>query len=212
MRILLADDHAIVRQGLKLILEDEFSGAQFGEAGTAAETLQLLRRQAWDVLILDINMPGRSGFDVLRETRRDFPRLPVLVLSSSPEDQLAIRALRAGARGYLNKQIASEKLVSAVRKLAGGGRYISETLSEKLAAEFGTDAERPPHELLTDREYQVFQMIAAGKSPKEIAAELSLSVKTISTFRSRVLEKLHVRNNVELAHYARQHGLVHNPD
>ena len=208
MRVLIADDHAILRQGLRQILAEEFNGIEFGEAGTTAETLQQLRRQRWDVLILDINMPGRSGLEVLNDTHMNYPKLPVLVLSSTPEEQLAVRTLKAGARGYLNKQSAAEELVNAVKKITTGGRYISTTLAERLADELDRDTERQPHERLSDREYQVFRMLAAGKTATEIAAELALSVKTISTFRRRVLEKLDVSNNVELSHYAHKHGLM----
>ncbi len=211
MRVLIADDHAILRQGLKQILADEFDAVEFGEAGTAAETLALLWKKPWDVLVLDIAMPGRSGLEVLQETRRSFPRLPVLVLSSTPEDQLAVRVLKAGARGYLNKQIAPEELVHAVRKVMAGGRYVSPALAEKLAADLSRSADQPPHELLSDRELEVFARMAAGKSVKEIATELALSPKTISTFRSRVFEKLGVRSDVELAYYAVQHGLLAAP-
>lgn len=206
-RILIADDHAMLRQGLKQILGDEIAGSEFGEAASTAETLQQLRAQPWDVLILDINMPGRNGLDVLKDAHRNYPRLPVLVLSSTPEDQLGVRTLRAGAKGYLNKQSAPEELVNAVHKVLAGGRYLTSTLSEKLAEELARDPARPPHELLSNREFQVFKLLVAGRCVKEIAAELSLSVKTISTFRGRVLDKLRVHNEVELAHYAHAHGL-----
>ena len=206
-RILIADDHAMLREGLMQILADDFEGAEFGEAATTAETVQQLRNQPWDVLILDINMPGRNGLDVLKDTHLNYPRLPVLVLSSTPEDQMGIRTLRAGARGYLNKQSAAEELVNAIRKVLSGGRYLTPGLSEKLADELGRDPTRPPHELLSSREFQVFKLLVAGRCVKEIAAELSLSVKTVSTYRSRILDKLGVRNEVELVHYAHEHGL-----
>ena len=166
-----------------------------------------MHKKKWDVLVLDINLPGRSGLEVLREARQHLPNLPVLVLSSTPEDQLGLRVLKAGAAGYLNKQTALEELVQAVRKVLAGGKYVSTKLADKLVAEVGR-SEKAPHEQLSDREFQVMQMIAAGQSIKEIAAELSLSAKTISTFRGRVIEKLNVQNNVELAHYARTHGLI----
>jgi DNA-binding NarL/FixJ family response regulator len=206
-KILIADDHAILRQGLKQILAEEWPAADFGEASTAAETLRLIWKHPWDVLVLDIHMPGRSGLGVLQEIRGQNPKLPVLVLSSTPEDQLAVRVLRAGANGYLNKQIAPEELVNAVRKVMSGGRNVSAALAEQLAAEVSLGADCPRHELLSDREFQVFEMTIAGKSVKRIAAELSLSVKTISTFRSRVFEKLGASNDVELVHYALNHGL-----
>jgi two-component system, NarL family, invasion response regulator UvrY len=207
MRILIADDHAVLRKGLRQILSDEFPRTEFGEAGTTQQTLDLLHKKKWDVLVLDINLPGRSGLEVLREARQHLPNLPVLVLSSTPEDQLGLRVLKAGAAGYLNKQTALEELVQAVRKVLAGGKYVSVKLADKLVAEVGR-SEKAPHEQLSDREFQVMQMIAAGQSLKEIAAELSLSAKTISTFRGRVIEKLNVQNNVELAHYARTHGLI----
>lgn len=208
MRILIADDHTILRHGLKQILEEEFPQLQFGEATTTTETLQLLRNSPWDLLILDITMPGRGGLEVLAETSRDHPNLPVLVLSSSPEDQLAVRTLKAGASGYLNKRSAAEELVSAVRKVMTGGKYVSSALAEKLVTELRRDDERPPHELLSQREFQVFRMLLAGQSVKAIAGETSLSVKTISTFRARIMGKLGLRNNVELVHYAQQHDLL----
>jgi len=207
-RILIADDHMILRQGLKQILADELTNARFGEAGDATQALALLHKQTWDVLILDINMPGRNGFEVLDEVKRHFPFLPVLILSSTPEDQLGLRAIKGGAAGYLNKQTAPEQLVEAVETVMTGGRFITAALAARLAAEFQRGGDRPRHELLSDRELQVFQLAAAGKSVKEIAVELSLSAKTISTFRSRAFEKLGVKNDVELVHYAQQHGLL----
>jgi two-component system, NarL family, invasion response regulator UvrY len=164
-------------------------------------------RKQWDILVLDISMPGRSGLDVLREARQRWPKLPILVLSSAPEEQLAIRVLKAGAAGYMNKQAAPEDLVEAVRKILSGGRYVSPRLAERLAGEIGRP-NRPPHEQLSDREFQVMQMLADGKSLKEISDALSLSVKTISTFRGRILAKLSLSNNVQLAHYARDNGLL----
>jgi DNA-binding NarL/FixJ family response regulator len=203
----MADDHIVLRQGLKQILAEGFEKAEFGEAGNTQQTLELLAQKHWDVLVLDINMPGRSGLEVLRETRANYPGLPVLVLSSAPEEQLAIRVLKAGAAGYLNKRAAPEELVEALRKLLSGGRYIGSRLAERLAGEIGR-SNRPPHERLSDREFQVMQMIATGKSLKEISDTLSLSVKTISTFRGRILQKLDLKTNVDLAHYARDHGLL----
>ncbi len=209
IRILIADDHTILRQGLKQILADDIPSAKFGEAGGAAEALALLHKQRWEVLVLDINMPGRNGFEVLDEVRRNFPLLPVLVLSSTPEDQIGLRAIKAGAAGYLNKQTAPEQLVDAVRKLLVGEQFISPALAQKLVADLRRGTGGPRHESLSDRELQVCKMSAAGRSVKEIAAELSLSAKTISTFRSRVFEKLGLRNDAELARYAQEHGLMH---
>lgn len=207
-RILIADDHMILRQGLKQILADELTGAKFGEAADATQALALLHKQTWDALILDINMPGRNGFEVLDEVKRHFPFLPVLVLSSTPEDQLGLRAIKGGAAGYLNKQTAPEQLVEAVQTIMAGGRFITAALASRLAAEFHRSGDRPRHELLSDRELQVFKLTAAGKSVKEVADELSLSAKTISTFRSRTFEKLGVKNDVELVRYAQEHGLL----
>ena len=207
-RILITDDHAILRQGLKQILADEIADAKFGEAGDSAQTLILLNKETWDILILDINMPGRNGFEVLDEVRRHFPRLPILVLSSTPEDQLGLRAIRSGAAGYLNKQTAPEQLVDAVRTVLAGGQFISDALAQKIVANLRRDTDRPRHEALSDRELQVFKLTVAGKSQKEIAAELSLSAKTISTFHTRIFEKLGMKNDVELTRYAQEHGFL----
>jgi len=207
MRILLADDHAALRRGLQQILEEEFPEAQFGGAGTTGETLECLHQHPWDILVLDVFMPGRSGLEVLQEVRQNHPRLPVLVLSSGPEEQLALRVLKAGANGYLNKQSAPKELVQAVRKVLAGGRYVSATLAERLAGEVG-GASGLPHEKLSDREFQVMQRLVTGQALKQIAADMSLSVKTIRTFRTRLLEKLRLQNDVELVHYALEQRLV----
>jgi DNA-binding NarL/FixJ family response regulator len=207
-RILITDDHAIMRQGLKQILADEIAGANFGEAGDSAQALALLHKEAWDVLILDITMPGRNGFEVLDDVRRYFPRLPVLVLSSTPEDQLGLRAIRAGASGYLNKQTAPEQLVDAVRAVLSGKQFINAALAQTLVSDLRRGTNRPRHEALSDRELQVFKLTVAGKSLKEIAGELSLSAKTISTFRARIFEKLGLKNDVELMRYAQENGFL----
>jgi DNA-binding NarL/FixJ family response regulator len=207
MRILVADDHEVLRKGILQILADKYPRAEFGEAGTTAETLDCLSRQPWDILILDLFMPGRSGLEVLQEARREYPKLPVLVLSSAPDEQLAIRVLKSGARGYLNKQAASEKLVEAVEKLLSGGRYISPSIAELLAEEAAQDR-LPPHSLLSDREFEVLRLLLAGRSIKETASALSLSAKTVSTFHTRIWEKLRVRNDVEMTRYALEHGLL----
>jgi DNA-binding NarL/FixJ family response regulator len=208
MKILLADDHAVVRKGLKQILADEFKRAIFGEARNATEALDLIWKEHWDVVVLDITMPGRSGLEVLREIKRHKPRTPVLVLSMHPENQFAVRVLKRGASGYMTKESAPDELVGAIRKVLAGGRYVSTSLAEKLANYVSDDAQKPPQELLSDREFQVLRLIAAGKIVSEIAKELSLSVKTISTYRTRILEKMGLRNNAELMHYAMQHQLV----
>jgi DNA-binding NarL/FixJ family response regulator len=208
MRILLADDHTVVRHGLKQILAEEFKKAIFGEARNAQEALDLVWKENWDIAILDITMPGRSGLEVLREIKKSKPKLPVLVLSMHPENQFAVRDLKRGASGYMTKESASVELVGAVRKVLAGGRYVSNSLAEKLATYLAHDNQKPAQELLSDREFQVLRLIASGKIVSEIARELSLSVKTISTYRTRILEKMGLRNNAELMHYAMQHQLV----
>jgi two-component system, NarL family, invasion response regulator UvrY len=200
MKILLVDDHAIFREGLKRILSDEFEAAIFGEAGNATEALEQVWKNKWDLVLLDITMHGRTGLDVLKEIRSSVSNLPVLVLSGHPEEQYAVRVLRAGAAGYLTKESASRDLSSAVRKLLSGGKYISASLAEQLATEIQSP-QGDPHEKLSNREYQVMLLIAAGKVPKEIGNELSLSAKTVSTYRSRILEKLKLRNNAEIMRY-----------
>jgi two-component system invasion response regulator UvrY len=208
MRILIADDHAVVRRGLKEILVDAFGKLTVGEASNAAETLQLVRKQNWDLVILDISMPGRGGVDVLKEIKEQRPRLPVLILSMHPEDQYAVRAIKAGASGYLTKESASEELIQAIKKIREGRKYISASLAERLAFTLEKDSEKPPHEALSDREHQVLCMIASGKTVTEIAQELSLSVKTISSYRSRILQKMGMKNNAELTTYAIRNHLV----
>jgi len=206
--ILIADDHAMVRSGLKRILAEELAGAQFGEAGSVQETMARLRDRNWDVLVLDIFMPGGGGLEVLAKVAAMQPRLPVLVLSSAPEEQLALRALQAGAAGYLNKQAAGEELVRALRQLLSGLRYVSGKLAQRLATEFAHPCPQVPHERLSGREFQVLQMLVAGKSLKQIAADLSLSPKTISTFHTRMLGKLRLQNDVELVRYALENRLA----
>ena len=208
MRILLVDDHVVVRRGLKQILAEEFKKAVFGEARNAPETLELVGKENWDLLILDITMPGRSGLDVLREIRKLRPKLSVLVLSIHPESQFAVRVIELGAAGYMTKEGAAEELVAAAKKVLAGGRYVSKQLAETLATNLSGDTARPPQELLSDREFQVLRLIAQGKIASQIADELSLSIKTISTYRSRILGKMGLRNNAQLMHYAMQHQLV----
>ena len=208
IRALLADDHAVVRQGLKQILGDTPEMVVAGEATTGQEVLDKVRAEPWDVVVLDISMPDRSGLDVLKQLRSERPKLPVLVLSMHSEDQYAMRVLKAGASGYLTKDSAPDELVKAIRKVVSGGRYVSSFLAEKLAFEIGADSSRLPHETLSDREFQVLRLIAAGKSVTEIAAELYLSVKTVSTYRARMLEKMSLGTNAELMHYAMQNHLI----
>jgi DNA-binding NarL/FixJ family response regulator len=208
MRVLIADDHAVVRRGLIELLADEYPNLSVGEARNAGEVFKLAREQEWDITILDISMPGRSGLEVLKELKGERPKLPVLVLSSHPEEQYAIRVLKAGAAGYMSKEAAPESLIEGIRKVIGGGRYISPGVAELLATSLGTDQERLPHENLSDREYEVLRLIGSGKTVGEIAGELSLSVKTVSTYRARILEKTGRKTNAELTHYAFKHGLV----
>jgi len=203
----LADDHAVVRHGLKQILTDAFKRATYGEARNAQQALDLIWKQEWDVVVLDITMPGRSGLEVLREIKQCKPRLPVLVLSMHPENQFAVRVLKCGASGYMTKESAPDELVGAVKKVLAGGRYVSDALAENLAAGLSA-SQKAPQEMLSDREFQVLRLIASGKMVTNIARELSLSVKTISTYRSRILEKMGMKNNAELMHYAIQHRLV----
>ena len=208
MRILIVDDHAILRRGLRALLSDAFATAEFGEASNAEQALEQLGEKVWDVALLDISLPGKSGLDLLKEFKAALPRLPVLVLSVHPEDQFAVRALKAGAEGYMTKASAPEELVQAIRKILAGGRYVSPTLAEKLALNVGKDFTRAPHETLSDREHEIMCRIASGKTVTEIAGELSLSVKTISTYRARILEKLDVRNSAEITQYAIRNGLM----
>ena len=208
IRILIADDHAIVRRGLKHIVSEQPDMTVAGEAENARQVLDLVRTDEWDVIVLDINMPGRSGLEVLKELRREHPKLPVLVLSVHPEDQYGVRVLKAGAAGYLTKDSAPDELVQAIRKVHRGGKYVSASLAEVLVFELETETDRPRHKSLSDREYQVMTMIASGKTVGEIGEELSLSVKTISTYRARVLGKMKMRTNAELTHYAIQKQLL----
>lgn len=209
IKILIADDHAIVRQGLKQTVADQPDMIVAGEAQNAEETLKLVREKAWDVIVLDITMPDRSGLDLLIELKHIRPEMPVLILSMHSEEQFAVRALKANASGYITKQSAPKELIKAIRKVHRGGKYVSPSLAETLAFELGgDDAGRARHEKLSDREYQVMRMIARGATPKEIAAELNLSEKTVGTYRMRILEKMSMKRNAELVRYALEHRLV----
>lgn len=208
INIFIADDHAIVRQGLKQVVTDTADIQLAGEAATGPETLNLVRSGTCDVLILDINMPGMSGLDVLRILKGERPNLPILVLSMHAEDQYAVRYLRAGAAGYLTKESAPEELVAAIRQVAAGGKYISSSLAELLALQLHETTDRPRHETLSNREFQILQLMGAGKTVTEIAAALSLSAKTISTYRARLLKKLALKNSAEIIQYAIQHQVV----
>jgi two-component system invasion response regulator UvrY len=208
IRVLIVDDHAIVRRGLRELVSDEFRGAAFGEASDAGQALEQLRKKEWDLALIDINLPGKNGLDLLKELKAEWPKLPVLVLSGHAEDQFGIRVLKAGAGGYMTKECATEELPKAIRKILAGGRYVSPALAEKLALRVKKDLTRTPHETLSDREYDVMSRIASGKTVTEIAEEMSLSAKTISTYRTRVLEKLDVKNSAEIVQYAIRNGLV----
>jgi len=205
---LVADDHAIVREGLKQILAETSDMVVAGEASNGLEVLELVRREDWDLVLLDLGMPRKDGLDTLKELKREKPDLPVLILSIYPEEHYAVRLLKAGAAGYLTKESAPEELVAAIRKVSQKGRYVSPSLGEKLALYVQKDSEKPVHELLSDREYQVMIRIASGKTVKEIAEAMFLSVKTISTYRARALEKMGMRNNAEFTYYALKEGLL----
>jgi len=208
MRILVCDDHPIVRRGLREILEQAGAPVTVGEAASAAEGLALARKQSWDTVVLDITMPGRSGLELLKELKSERPHVPVLVLSVHPAEQYAVRVLRAGASGYLTKESAPEELLTAIRHIVRGGRYISPSVGETLADDLGRPAEQLPHHGLSDREFEIMRRLASGKRVSEIADQLHLSVKTVSTYRARVLRKLNLRTTAEIMRYALKHGLV----
>lgn len=208
IKILIADDHAIVREGLKQILVDTCDMVIAGDAENGNDAIKLARAVNADVLLLDISMPDKSGIEVLKQIKKESPKLAVLMLSMHREDQYAIRSLKAGAAGYLNKQSAPAELVDAIRQVASGRKYISPALAQELANQLGDDRSVPPHETLSDREYQTLLMIASGKTVSDIALELSLSVKTISMYRTRLLQKMKLRHNAELTHYAIKNRLV----
>jgi DNA-binding NarL/FixJ family response regulator len=208
MRVLLADDHAVLRSGIKLMLKEEFKEAEFGEAEDSRQVLELALGQPWDLIILDLSMPGRGGLDALKELKAQRPTIPVLVLSMYAERQFAVRAFRSGASGYLTKASAGGELIRAVKRVLSGGRYVSNVLAELLAAELGGTGTSLPHERLSDREFEILRRIASGKTVKEAADELFLRVNTVSTYRARILEKMNLRTNAELTHYAISNGLV----
>lgn len=208
IRVLIADDHAIVREGLKQIVADTDDIVVAGEAASGHDVLDFARRNACDVVLLDIAMPGKDGLNTLKELKVEKPHLPVLVLSMYPEQQYAVRLLKAGASGYLTKESAPEELVAAIRKVAKKGRYVSAALAERLAFLLDGGAAGAPHERLSDREYQVMLMLSSGKTAGEVAGEMCLSVKTISTYRVRALEKMDMRTNAEFAFYAMKEGLL----
>jgi len=208
MNILIADDHPVVRRGLKQILASEQDMVVVGEAENGHEILAMIRKLDWDVAILDFSMPGRSGVDLLKEIKREYADRAVLVLSVFPEELNATQVLRAGGSGYLNKESASSELVAAIRKVAGGGKYVSPTLAGKLASELAPDAEKPLHVTLSDREYRVMWLLASGKAINLIAGEMFLSPSTISTYRTRILRKLGLENNSQLVQYTVRHKLI----
>jgi two-component system, NarL family, invasion response regulator UvrY len=208
MKVLIVDDHAVLRRGLKETIRESFPKVAFGEARTAQEALTHVREQNWDLIILDISLPGKSGLDILEDLKRLRPKLPILFLSMHPEEQYARRSLKAGAAGYLTKESVPDELKTAVRRVVTGGRYVSLALAEKLAFDLRKGSELPVHELLSDREFQVLRMIAEGKTVKNIADEISLSVKTVSTYRARILEKMGMKTTADLIRFAIRSRLV----
>jgi len=207
IRVLIADDHAIVRQGLKQIIEENGEMRVVAEAANGADALYKMREIACDVVLLDISMPGKSGIEVLKQIREEKPKLPVLMLSIYPEDQYAVRLIKSGAAGYMTKESAPMEVVEAVRRVASGKKYISPTVAEMLANDILAPEEKRPHETLSNRDYQIFLLFASAKTATENADALALSVKTVSTHRSRILEKMHMHNNAELMHYAIENNL-----
>ena len=208
VKVLIADDHPVVRHGLRQILATDSAVEVVGEAKNGTETMELARKVPWDVAIVDYSMPGRSGLDLLKELKREFPQRPVLILSMYPEELHATRVLKAGGAGYINKECVGEELTSALRKVMNGGRYVSRSLAEKLAFELARDSQKPLHETLSDREYRVMWLLASGKQIHQIASELFVSPSTISTYRARILRKLSVGTNAELVRYAIRHRLI----
>jgi two-component system, NarL family, invasion response regulator UvrY len=206
--VVIADDHALIREGLKKILNSEPDMTVVGEANNVVELFKALERLDVNIVLLDITMPGESGLDALKELRQKYPHVPVLMLSFHPEHRFAVRALKAGAAGYLTKESAAEEVAQAIRKVIGGGKYVSATLAEQLATELDDASGKPLHETLSDREFQVMRLIAAGKKSSEIAAELAVSVNTVNTYRMRIFEKMKMQSNVELSRYAVDHGLI----
>lgn len=208
LRILIADDHTVVREGLKQILAEMSEKVITDEAGNGQEVLHKVWNNEYDIVLLDISMPGRSGLEILKQLKSDKPYLKILILSMHPEEQYAVRALKAGAAGYLTKESTPNELIGAIEKISAGKKYVSSSLAETLACHLETTFGKPLHETLSDREFEVMRMIASGKTVKEIAEELSLSIKTISTYRTRILEKMNMKNNAQLTHYTIQNKLV----
>lgn len=208
IKILIADDHAIVREGLKQIVAEEIDLIVAGEAENTYELMKLLKNHSWDIVVLDINMPGKNGLEALKDIKQIYPNLPVLILSMFSEDQYGLRAIKAGASGYLKKVSAPTELVNAIRKIVSGRKYINQQLAEKLADNLNTGKKESPHEKLSDREYQIMCSIASGKSAEEIAQDLSISINTVYSYRNRILEKMSMKSNVELTRYAIQNNLI----
>lgn len=208
LKILIADDHSIVRAGVIKSLSPSFPDAVFGEAANAAEIRNMINAGKWSLLILDISMPGRNGMDVLKEIRDNNPEIPVIIFSMYPEDQFAVRSLRAGAAAYLTKDIPSKDFAEAIRHILNGERYLTPSLMDLITNEIRQDSTKPSHEILSDREYQVFLLIASGKNVSMVGSELNLSVKTISVYRANILKKMNLKNNAEITHYAFKHNLV----
>jgi two-component system, NarL family, invasion response regulator UvrY len=208
IRVLIVDDYEVTRRGLKHIFADAFPQVQVGEAKNSQTALELFMKQDWDLVSVDINIPGRNGLEVLEEVKRLRPRTPVLVLSAYPEEEFAIRALKLGASGYLNKSRAADEILAATKKALAGGKYVTASLAEKLAAALGSDVQQTPHESLSNRELQVLRMVASGRTIKEISAEIALSEKTVATYRARIAKKMGLSSNVELTRYALKHRLV----
>jgi two-component system, NarL family, invasion response regulator UvrY len=208
MRILITDDHALLRMGIKQLLQAAFAKAVIGEASNASDALKQISDNSWDAVVLDITMPGRSGVDILRDIKMLRPKLPVLILTGCSEDQFAVRVLKLGAAGFVRKEAAPTELVAAIKKVTAGGKYITESLAEKIASHLQDDSHKPAHEALSDREFEVMRLMARGNTPTQIAKLLSLSVKTVSTYRTRILEKLQLSTSAELTYYAVKNGLV----
>jgi len=206
--VFIADDHSIVRKGFRQIIEETPNMSVIGEAGSGDEVLTKARTENWDILVLDLSMPGRGGLDVLQELHAMKPRMPILVLSMHPEDQYAVRTLKAGASGYVNKESAVEELVTAIQKVVDGGRYVSPEFAEKLAFDLTRNSTKALHEALSDREYRVLCMLGAGKRVSEIATDLIISVKTVSTYRARILEKMNLTSNAEIIRYTIENNLA----
>ena len=208
IKILIADDHTMFREGLKHILAEYPDLVVTDEANNGQEVLDKIWKNNYDMVLLDITMPGMTGLEALKQLKNDKPKLPVLILSMHPEEQYAVRVLRAGASGYLTKESAPDELITAIRKISQGRKYITPSLAERLASEFEADSEKPLHDILSDREYQVLRMIAEGNTVKHIAKELSLSIKTVSTYRTRIMEKMNMKPNAEVMHYVIKHQLL----